>query len=72
MENLITFAAEINKDWTPNYKAEVKNGLLVVSYEKYDESNTPEWVECAYLSENLKISGTDEDAMSQLEFMIRR
>jgi hypothetical protein len=73
MEHLLNeFAQEINKDWTPNYKAEVKGDVLVVSYESYTEDNESNWVECAYVNSNLKVSGKDEDAISQLEYMISR
>lgn len=72
MISLNEIAIEVNKNWTSNYKAQVKNGLLVVSVEIYDKENSSSFVECAFVDEKLKVTGTDEDAISQLEYYISR
>jgi hypothetical protein len=71
METLNQFAKEINANWS-NYKAEVKEEVLVVSCETFTEQNESKWIECAFVNSKLKISGTDEDAISQLEYMVTR
>lgn len=65
---LYQFAEEINKTWTSNYKAEVKNNELIVSYESIEKN----WIECAFMDSNFNISGDDEDAIGQLEYMVSR
>ena len=72
MDTLLAFEKEINKDWTSNYRAILKDKILIVETEIYNENNEPLWVEAGWIKDNLDFGGDDEDVVDQLKYMIER
>lgn len=61
-----TWADEINKDWTPNYKAADNENSLIVTF------NSEEAARVDYNNGTYTVTGTDEHAVEQLEYMVNR
>lgn len=68
MITLNEIVASVNANWTPNYKAEIKDNAAVISYEN---AQSGEFEECSRVSNKLEVTGTDEDAIDQLNWLIR-
>lgn len=67
MENkLSTWAAEINKDWTPGYTASATEQALIVTYK------SEEIARIDYNGGRYSVSGNDKDAVESLEYMTNR
>jgi hypothetical protein len=60
------WASEINKDWDPSYKAVADESALVVSY------NAEEVARIDYNNGRYTLTGTDNHAVEQLEYMVNR
>lgn len=62
------WAAEINKDWNAAYKADVTNDTLSIKL------NSEEVARLEYNNNNgrYSVTGTDQHAVEQLEYMLNR
>ena len=61
-----TWATEINKDWTDGYKAEATEDALSVNF------NSEEIGRIDYNNGRYTVTGTDKEAVEQLEYMTNR
>lgn len=61
-----TWAIEINKDWTPGYKATATDESLLVAF------NSEEVARINYNNGRYTVTGVDKDAVEQLEYMVNR
>ena len=61
-----TWATEINKDWTAPYAAVAEESSLVVRF------NAEEVARIEYSNGRYTVTGTDEHAVEQLEYMVNR
>lgn len=60
------WASEINKDWTPGYKATDNENGLIVTFNSEDAARID------YNNGRYTVSGNDESAVKQLEYMVNR
>lgn len=60
-----TWAAEINKDWN-GYKADATEDALTVNF------NSEEVARIDYNNGRYTVTGTDKEAVEQLEYMVNR
>ena len=65
-QKLQNWATEINKDWTPGYKATDNETSLLVSF------NNEEVARIDYNNGRYTVTGTDGSAVEQLEYMVNR
>ena len=61
-----TWASEINKDWVGNYKANATEDTLTVNI------GSEEVARIDYNNGRYTVTGTDKDAVEQLEYMVNR
>lgn len=61
-----TWAAEISKDWVGRYAAAATDDALTVSFDSEEVARID------YNSGRYTVTGTDKDAVEQLEFMVTR
>jgi hypothetical protein len=66
MNKFQTWATEINKDWIGHYKATATENALIVT------SNTEEVARIDYNNGRYTVTGTDKNAVEQLEYMVNR
>lgn len=61
-----TWASEINKDWTTGYKANGTEEMLIVNF------NSEEVARIDYNNGRYTVTGTDKEAVEQLQYMVNR
>lgn len=61
-----TWATEINKDWIGGYKANATEGALAVNL------GSAEVARIDYNNGRYTVTGTDKEAVEQLEYMVGR
>ncbi len=61
-----TWASEINKDWTAGYKADATENALTVNF------NSEEVARIDYNNGRYTVTGSDKEAVDQLEYMVSR
>lgn len=61
-----TWASEINKDWTAGYEAIANENSLVVNF------NSEEVARIDYCNGKYTVTGTQKEAVDQLEYMLSR
>lgn len=60
------WATEINKDWNGDYKAEATEDAVTVNL------NSEEVARIDYNNGRYTVTGTDKEAVEQLEYMVNR
>lgn len=60
------WASEINKDWAPGYKATDNENSLIVTFNSDDAARID------YDNGRYTVTGTDKDAVDQLQYMVNR
>lgn len=65
-QKLETLVIEINKDWTKPYTATATENSLIVNFDSVELARID------YDNGRYTVTGTDKDAVEQLEYMINR
>jgi hypothetical protein len=66
MNKFNNWASEINKDWVGNYRANASEDVLIVNL------NAEEVARIDYNNGRYTVTGTDQDAVEQLQYMVSR
>ena len=66
LQKFQTWASEINKDWSSEYSATAMDEAVIVN------NDGKEVARIDYDNGRYTVTGTDKDAVEQLEFMVNR
>lgn len=66
ISNFQSWATEINKNWSAGYNAEATEGALTIKF------NSEEVARIDYNNGRYTVTGTDKEAVEQLEYMVTR